>query len=94
MSQEKVEALRVIVETNDGKKLVFENPDLQKVTMQGQATFQLSGSYVEEIQDAKITILEDDIVMVSEQAGVSKEDARKALEKANGDIAQAIVDLG
>ncbi len=92
MSQEDLDAQEVIIKTGD-KILKFSNPQIQKVVMQGQTTFQLSGDY-EEIEDvAKVEISQDDIETVSEQAGVSKDDARKALENAQGDIAQAIVDL-
>jgi nascent polypeptide-associated complex subunit alpha len=92
MSQEDLDAQEVIIKTGD-KILRFSNPTIQKVVMQGQTTFQLSGDYVEEVEQAKIEISQDDVNTVSEQAGVSKEDAIKALENAQGDLAQAIVDL-
>lgn len=91
MSQDDLDAQEVIIKTN-GKVLRFSNPSIQKITMQGQTTFQLSGDYVEE-ETLTIEISQDDIDTVSEQAGVSKEDARKALEEAQGDLAQAIVNL-
>jgi nascent polypeptide-associated complex subunit alpha len=92
MSQEDLDAQEVIIKSGS-RILRFTNPSIQKVVMQGQTTFQLSGDYVEEEEQVKIEISEDDITTVSEQAGVSKEDAMKALENANGDLAQAIVDL-
>lgn len=92
MSQDDLDAQEVIIKTN-GKVLRFSNPSIQKITMQGQTTFQLSGEYVEEEETLTIEISQDDIDTVSEQAGVSKEDARKALEDAQGDLAQAIVNL-
>lgn len=93
MSQEEIEATQVIVKTKDGKQLIFDNPSIQKITMQGNTTFQLSGSYTQKVESVKIEVSDDDINMVSEQAGVSKDDARKALDEVNGDIAQAIVNL-
>ncbi len=92
MSQEELKANKVIIET-EGKTYIFENPQVQKIVMQGQTSFQITGNYKEEIEKITIDISEDDIKLVSEQAGVSIEDARKALEKSNGDIAQAIVNL-
>jgi len=92
MSQEDIDAVKVTIETPT-KILVCANPSVQKITMKGEATYQLSGNFVEQVAVAKIEISVSDIEMVSEQAGVSKDDAKKALEEANGDIAQAIVNL-
>jgi nascent polypeptide-associated complex subunit alpha len=92
MSQEEIEASRVIIETPN-KKYIFENPSVQKIKMQGQTNFQVSGNFKEEEIKLEIQISPDDIDTVIEQAGVSKEEARKALEEAKGDIAQAIINL-
>ena len=92
MSQEDFEATQVIVKTPT-KTLVFDNPDLQKVTMQGQVTFQLVGEYTESQEPVAISISEDDIETVIAQAQVSKEEAMKALDESDGDIAQAIINL-
>lgn len=43
--------------------------------------------------DADDEIPEEDVRLVAEQAGVSKSDAREALEAANGEPARAISDL-
>jgi len=93
MSQTAIDASEVIIRTKDGKELIFSNPDVQQIKMQGQTTFQLSGEFVEKEEQAKITINEDDIEMVAEGAKVSKDQAKKSLEENNGDIAQAIVSL-
>ena len=42
MSQEELDAIQVIIKTSD-KELVFNAPNVQKVTMQGQTTFQIMG---------------------------------------------------
>jgi nascent polypeptide-associated complex subunit alpha len=48
----------------------------------------------EEIQEtSESKISQEDIDLVSEKTNKSKEDAKKALEKSNGDIAQAIISL-
>ena len=44
MSQEDISATKVIIETPD-KTFVFENPNVQKVVMQGQTSFQIIGDY-------------------------------------------------
>lgn len=92
MSQIDLDASQVIIKTAD-KVLVFENPSVQKITMKGQTTFQIAGSYSEKESELKVIISEDDIKMVSEQAGVSLDVAKETLEKVNGDIAEAIVKL-
>lgn len=92
ISQEDLEASEVLIKVN-GKVLKFTNPNVQKVVMQGSTSFQITGEYVEEEDSFEINILEEDIDMVSEQAGVSKDEARKALDNSKGDIAQAILNL-
>jgi len=92
MSQEDIVASEILIKT-ETKTYKFLNPGVQKVTMKGETTFQISGNFTEEENKFIATIDEDDVKTVSEQAGVSIEDARKALENTNGDIAQAIVDL-
>ena len=92
MSQEEMDATCVIIKT-PSKTLVFDNPSVQKISMRNQTTFQLSGDFREEENMVEISISDDDVNVVCEQAGVSDEKARKALERAEGDIAQAIVNL-
>ena len=88
INQEEIEALRVIIE-KEGGKIVIENPSVQKITMQGQISYQIAGESHEEAEGIK----EEDILMVAEKTGKSKEEAREALESVNGDIAEAIVKL-
>ena len=92
MSQEELSATQVIIKTSD-KTYTFDNPSVQKISMQGQTTFQLSGDFTEDTPKLEVNISEDDIKMVSEQAGVSETQAKEALEKTSGDIAEAIVNL-
>lgn len=92
MSQEDIESTQVLIKTND-KVYIFDNPNVQKVTMQGQVTFQITGDFQEEEINSKVEISQDDIAMVAKQANVSDDVAKDALEKSNGDIAQAIINL-
>ncbi|RMD65652.1 nascent polypeptide-associated complex protein [Candidatus Pacearchaeota archaeon] len=87
IEQEEIEAKRVIIEKADGK-IVIENPSVQRITMQGQESFQVVG----EVREEK-GVSEEDIKLVQEKTGVSEESARKALEKTGGDIAEAILEL-
>ncbi|PIT84986.1 nascent polypeptide-associated complex protein [Candidatus Micrarchaeota archaeon CG10_big_fil_rev_8_21_14_0_10_45_29] len=82
-----INAKKVIIELEE-KTLEIANPQVVKVSMQGQDTFQVSGTITEV---AKISA--EDVKMVAEQAGVPEDEAKKALEGAGGDIAQAILNL-
>ena len=87
IKQEEIEAYEVIIKTND-KNLVIKNPQVIKINMGGEQSLQITG----EINEESI-ISEDDVNTVSEQANVSKDIARNALEKNNGNLAEAIMDL-
>ena len=85
---EEIEAVKVTIETPSGSAIIIEEPQVTKITMQGQSSFQIAGSiHVEEKSAA------DDVKMVMEQTGCSEEAAKAALEKSGGDIAQAIISL-
>ncbi len=87
IKNEEINASKVIIEA-DGKKLVFENPQVQLMVMQGQKTYTIIGNPIEESE-----VPQEDIDMVAEQAKVSKDKAKKALEENGGDIAEAISKL-
>jgi len=93
---EEVKAVRVIVEREDGSQLVFEEPDnVMLFKMPGNATIlQVVGKpRLVEVEKAeeKPEFTEEDVKLVAEQAGVSLEEARRALEETGGDIAAAII---
>jgi nascent polypeptide-associated complex subunit alpha len=93
IQQEEIDAIEVIIRCPD-KNIIIKDPSVQKVNMMGQKSYQISGKEIEESeQDDDIVISDDDISTVAEQAGVSGEDARKALEESKGDIAEAILKL-
>lgn len=85
---DEINAKKVIFELEGGKKLVFDSPQIQAMTMQGKKTYTLIGDGVEEVG-----IPQEDIDMVAEQTGKTKAEAKKALESTNGDIAEAILKL-
>lgn len=87
IKQEEIRASEVIIKTAD-KNIVIRNPQVAKVNMMGQDTFQISGDITE-----TSGISEDDVKTVAEQAGVSEEKARAALEESKGDLAEAILKL-
>ena len=81
---------KVIIQTGD-KEYVFENAEVTIMDAQGQKTYQITGN--PKIIDRKEEIKEEDIKLVIEQTGKSEEEAIKALEETNGDIAEAIMKL-
>lgn len=90
IKQEEIEAERVIIESFE-KKIVIEHPQVQKIVMQGQESWQITGEAHEETKESGIS--EADVDMVSGKTGRSKTEAKKALEESGGDIAEAIVKL-
>ena len=92
MREEKIDAIEVVVKLRD-KELVFKEPQLSKIVMMGQETYQLIGSPVERSIDSTPEISEEDIQTVVEQTGVDKETAEKTLKETKGDIAEAIMKL-
>ena len=90
MQQDDIEATEVIIKTADSE-IVFQNPSVAKVKMMGQESWQITGEYEERGLDSSPEISEDDVKTVMERANVSEEDARKAIEENEGDLASAIM---
>jgi len=90
IAQEEIDANRVIIETDD-KNIIINNPSVTKINMQGQESFQISGDVSEEAEGDKS---EEDIKMIVEKTGCSEEEAKKALDEAEGDLAEALISLG
>ena len=84
---EEMGAKRVVIEMED-RTIVFENPQVVKTKMQGQEAYQIIGT-----PTIKEEISEEDVQLVVEKTGVSKEEAERALREAKGDIAEAILRL-
>jgi nascent polypeptide-associated complex subunit alpha len=83
----------VIFRTSD-KEIVVENAQVAVLEMQGQKIFQVTGEVGErelEKQAAEVAIAEEDAQLVADQTGKSIEDARRALEESDGDLAKAIL---
>lgn len=87
MSQTEIPSSKVIIEKEDGNKIIINNPSVTKIKMQGQESFQITGDISEESGFS-----EDDIKVVMEKTNCSEEEARKALEE-TGDLAEAIIKL-
>lgn len=86
---EQLNAKKAVFELEDGKRIVIEHPSIASMTMQGKKTYTVMGEEKEEQQG----IPEADIEMVMQQTKASRKKAQEALEKNQGDIAKAIMEL-
>jgi len=89
ISQTQLPVRKVTFEMDDGN-MVIEDPAVIKIMMQGQESYQVTGEAVEESADS---FSEEDVAMVVEKTGKSEDEVKVALEKAEGDIAEAIMAL-
>lgn len=92
IQQQEIDATEVIIRTAD-KEIVITEPQVSKVNMMGQETFQIAGKIHERATSTTPDITDDDVKTVMEQAGVSEGKAKQALEESKGDIAEAILKL-
>lgn len=90
ISQDEIPASRVIIEKEDGGRLIIQNPSVTKIKMQGQESFQITGDISEETEEVGIS--EEDIKTVMEKTGKSEEIVRKTMEETS-DLAEAILKL-
>jgi nascent polypeptide-associated complex subunit alpha len=82
---------RVIFE-GPKREIVIEGPTVTAVNMQGQKMYQVVGGKVtENKKEDVLEIPEEDVLLVAQQANVSMERAKTALEDAEGDLARAIL---
>ncbi|MEM1524921.1 MAG: nascent polypeptide-associated complex protein [Nitrososphaerales archaeon] len=82
----------VIIKTSD-KEIIIKNANVSEVKTKDFRFFQVVGGDVEEKIREKPKFSEEDILLVAQQAGVSREKALAALEEANGEPAKAILKL-
>lgn len=92
IKQDEIPAVEVIIKLKD-KEIRITEPSVQRIVMQGQESFQVSGNVIESGVDNTPDISEDDISLVMIQTNCSREEARAAIEICEGDLAQAIIEL-
>ena len=83
-----IPAEEVIIKTAD-KEIIISSPQVSRVSMGGQQTYQIIGEAVERPLQK---FSKEDIQMIVDQTGCTKQEAKEALEK-TGDIAEAILNL-
>ncbi|MDR3102619.1 MAG: nascent polypeptide-associated complex protein [Methanocalculaceae archaeon] len=91
MKMEEIEDIQKVVVYTSSGNYVFEPAEVVGITMQGQTSYQLSGT--PRFEPTKAEIPESDVALVASQTSVSPKTARAALEEYNGDIVEAILKL-
>ena len=93
MQSEDIDAQKVTIECMD-RNIVITSPKITKIVMQGAESFQISGEVSESPKDSNVGITEEDIKFVEEKTGIhDTEKIKKAINEANGNIADAIIAL-
>lgn len=82
----------VIIKT-DKKELFLVKPQVIEMKGKDSTIFQVVASDIEEKQRDVPSFKEEDIVLVMQQASVSREKAVQAMTESKGDMAQAILSL-
>jgi nascent polypeptide-associated complex subunit alpha len=81
----------VVIKTPD-KEMHITNASVSEVIAQGQRVFQVAGE-VEEVEIEKKTFNDEDILLVQQQTGATKERVVAALRESDGEVARAILKL-
>ena len=102
MNMNELGDIKRVILLGDKREIIIEGPQVTSINVQGTKMYQIAGgketegkpsSSVEVHEEAPLMIPEEDILLVAQQANVSIEMARKALEDSEGDLAQAIIKL-
>jgi len=93
MRQEEIEETQQVIIKTATKEIVIDEPQVMVTNMQGQKIYQITGGTVSEhgLGEKAVAIAEEDVQLVAQQAKVSLDAARKALQETKGDLAQAIL---
>lgn len=81
----------VIIKTAD-RELHITNASVSEVEAQGSKVFQVAGD-VEEVEVEKKKFNDEDVLLVQQQSGATRERALAALEESDGEVARAILKL-
>ncbi|MFQ5941330.1 MAG: nascent polypeptide-associated complex protein [Nitrososphaerales archaeon] len=82
----------VVIKTNE-REIIIRNPTVAELKSQDSTIYQVVGDDIQEKQREVPKFSEEDIMLVSQQANVSKEVAIEALTESKGDLAKAILTL-
>jgi nascent polypeptide-associated complex subunit alpha len=93
MRVEELPPVKQVIIKTENKDIIIDEPEVSVTNMQGQKIYQIMGGTVSEqgLGEKEVTIAEEDVQLVAQQAKVSLEVARQALKETKGDLAQAIL---
>jgi alpha-NAC-related protein len=89
IDQEEIPSVRVIIEKENGNKIIIQNPSVTKIKVKGEESFQITGNIEE---SKKENFSEEDIKIVMQKTNCSRKEAEKTLEE-TGDLTEAILKL-
>jgi len=105
MKMDELGDIKRVILQSDKREIVIEGPQVTSINVQGTKMYQVAGGRESErkptqaaiaaapVEEILSEIPEEDILLVAQQANVSIDVARKALEDNDGDLAQAIIKL-
>ena len=101
MSMDSIGDVTQVIIKTAGKDILIEEPEVAIMQMGGQKIFQVVGGIVTErapqkeepagVSKGKPAVSEEDAQLVADQTGKSLEEAQRALEESEGDLAKAIL---
>ncbi len=95
LKAKEIDAYEVIIKARDGDYVV-EDPQVMAMEIQGQKMLQIIGELKkieQEPTEEKPLFTQEDVELVMQQTGCTEEEAKKALEEAKGEPAEAIISL-
>jgi nascent polypeptide-associated complex subunit alpha len=90
INQKEVENVEEVIIRTTTKDMVIRGAQVSEVNFQGNRVFQVAGE-VEEVAKEVKKFSEEDVLLVKQQANVSREKALAALEQSDGEVAKAIL---
>jgi len=95
MNMDQVEDVQQVIIRTASKEIVIEEPEVAILQVQGQKIFQVAGGNITERAPdhaaPQMKVSEEDARLVADQTGKNIEEAKKALEECEGDLAKAIL---
>jgi len=103
MKMDELGDVHTVILQGKNREILIEGPAVTSINVQGQKMYQIAGgketsrkpeAAAEAVaEEQPLEIPEEDVLLVAQQANVSLEKARAALEQSGGDLAQAILML-
>lgn len=93
MDMKELKGVKEVIIRLEDKELIISDAEVSLMKVMGQETYQVTGKAQEVDIEEELSIPEEDIEMVANQAKVSNEVAEQALIDCNGDLAEAILKL-